>query len=585
MTSGFTFGQAAAQKAPSLTFGTGTGGLSFGTAQTTQSTGLTFGAPAQTGLFGTPATQATGLTFGTPATQATGLTFGTPATSAPTGFSFGSAATSTPQTGLSFGTPAVSAPQTGLTFGTPAASAPQTGLTFGTPVASTAQTSFATPSFGQSSLNFGTPASTAPSGLTFGTPLATGTPATAAQPTLGGFGTTGLAFGTPTTSAGVAATVATTTTTATTGLSLGTFGSGLATTTTATTGFTGFSGLTTTKPGGLFSTPAVTSSAPLGLNFGGPTTSLATGFTLGGTSGGLFGLSGKTFQTATTTGPVTTTTTTSVGLGGIDPSHSKTGPTGSLTTRTDNKAVKENQIPNEIVQTIDNFKNFVKGQKNLSTEIARGSAKPLHKVQEDTEQLKQLLTSLSNAMQKSFTLAVKLKADTAKCLHNAEMAQRTHDTPPGLQYDNTAPLQYFQELVAGFEHDMQILSQEIENTEKHIKLVIQPVPVTSQELALVLRRLHDSFVALAGRLQSVHNAVEAQKEQYMNLRKYILKDSSDVFEEGLKRSLGPPKHESLAKIAAGPTPFSVLGGQHTFGLMQKSPSGKPPLTSSNPLGK
>jgi hypothetical protein len=60
------------------------------------------------------------------------------------------------------------------------------------------------------------------------------------------------------------------------------------------------------------------------------------------------------------------------------------------------------------------------------------------------------------------------------------MAQRTHETPPGLQYDNVAPIEYFTELVAGFERDMQVFRQEIENTEKHILSLSQPMALTPQ---------------------------------------------------------------------------------------------------------
>jgi hypothetical protein len=77
------------------------------------------------------------------------------------------------------------------------------------------------------------------------------------------------------------------------------------------------------------------------------------------------------------------------------------------------------------------------------------------------------------------------------------------------------------------------------------------------ELALAMRRLHDSFVALAGRLQTVHNSVETQKEQYLNLRKYFLKDSTNVFEEHAKKSAGGGlKPSNSINVSPGPTPFS-----------------------------
>lgn len=52
----------------------------------------------------------------------------------------------------------------------------------------------------------------------------------------------------------------------------------------------------------------------------------------------------------------------------------------------------------------------------------------------------------------------------------------------------------------------------------------------STELTMGIRRMHESLVALAGRLQAVHTQVDAQKEQYLNLRKYVLKDPTNVFD-------------------------------------------------------
>nr|CAD7596793.1 unnamed protein product [Timema genevievae] len=587
---------------------TATPNLSFGSsAPSQQPTGLSFGAPSG---------QSSGLSFGTPASAASGLSFGAPSVSS--GLTFG-APTSTVSTGLSFGAPA----STNLSFGAPSSIA-STGLSFGAP-ASTTSTAL---SFGpalSTGLSFGTPAST---GLTFGTPASTGltfgAPSSIASTVLpfGAPTSTGLSFGAPaaTTSSGLsfgAPSVSTTSTglfgaptsTVSTGLSFGIgqtpglFGAQTSTVSTATS--------STGLGGGLFSAPA-TSSQPAfpgstGLSFGAPA-STETSFSLGALSsastaptnttnaqglgakplGSLsFGLTPATSGATTSTGlslgggslfgvktAATTAAISSVGLGGVDTSQGKPG-LGPK--KQEIKAVKENLIPNEIIQTIDAFKSFVKSQKNLSSEISRGSVKPLLKVEEDTASLKNLLSSLSAELVKNKLQADKLKAEIAKvlmgrvhqCLQNAEMAQRTHETPTALQFQNTAPLQFFTELAAKFDKDMETLRMEIENAEKHINSLSHARAITPQELTAAMRMLHDTFVALAGRLQTVHNAVEVQKERFLDLRRYFLKDTSDVFGSQTKPSV--EKVRPPPGVTPGPSPFSALGSQSGYGLIFSTP--------------
>lgn len=122
----------------------------------------------------------------------------------------------------------------------------------------------------------------------------------------------------------------------------------------------------------------------------------------------------------------------------------------------------------------------MKQQKNLGCEVSRAPVKPMHKVTEDAEALNKLLTSVSSALQKNRVTANKLKSDTTKCLSLCEMAQRTHDTPPGLQNDNIAPLEFFIQLVSKFERDILVLRQEIDNTEKHVNSLAYPAILTPQ---------------------------------------------------------------------------------------------------------
>ncbi|XP_051157695.1 nucleoporin p58/p45-like isoform X2 [Leptopilina boulardi] len=289
-------------------------------------------------------------------------------------------------------------------------------------------------------------------------------------------------------------------------------------------------------------------------SFGVPTTTTALSFgTSTGNTSTLFGSNfGTNFNTAKTT-PVTTTavTSTNKGLGGLDVSVNNKGLSLGSSSPT---AVKENLLPKELMQTIDGFKEFVKTQKVLSSDIARGSSRPLNRCAEDTVSLVDLLTTLAGSVQRDRSSADKLKQDTAKALQNAEIAQRTHDTPPGLQYENNAPYLFFIELAENFEHDLLLFKSQIEITEKHIRTMMTPKTLTPQELTMAMGKLHESLVAVAGRLQGVHTKVQQQKEQYLNFRKYVLKDSSNVFED--IKLVSKVNKNNIVKMTSGPTPFA-----------------------------
>lgn len=122
----------------------------------------------------------------------------------------------------------------------------------------------------------------------------------------------------------------------------------------------------------------------------------------------------------------------------------------------------------------------MKSQKAMSSDIARGSTQPFTRCAEDTASLMKLLTTLSGSVQRDRSVADKLKQDTAKALQNAEIAQRTHNTPAGLQYENNAPLLFFMELVENFEHDLMLFRSQIESTEKHIQTMMAPKALTPQ---------------------------------------------------------------------------------------------------------
>ncbi|XP_050298824.1 nuclear pore complex protein Nup58-like isoform X2 [Anthonomus grandis grandis] len=446
---------------------------------------------------------------------------------------------------------------TGFGFGAnrPANSAPafgsSTSFSFGNPT-TPAQQPAAAPSFGMAAAQ-STPAPTL--GATpslFGTPTQGGTnlfgtptaaPTTTAPATNLSFGAGNLSFGaTPATTSILGGTTATSTPQLQFGLTGGqpasgglTLGTGLGTSATTSAPLFGLS--TTTSTAGALKLGATTSTT---------------------TAGGLtFGLGG--LASTSSAAPTATTTAPSIGLGGIaTPSQSKS----STVTTQKEIPPKDQPLPNEILQTVESFKEMVKQQKQYSSEITRCSVRDFRRVEQEIDQLNHYLNELELQLQKNRQVAEKLKYDSAKTFQNVEMAQRTQDFPPGLQYENTAPLKFFVSLADQFERDMQSLKVRIEAADSFVKNFKNPGVLTPQDLSTGMKRLHETFVALAGRLHSIHSQVSTQKETYLNVRRHVLHDSTNPFDKLVKNPefnvASMTTFSSPPRVASGPTPFNNL---------------------------
>lgn len=224
--------------------------------------------------------------------------------------------------------------------------------------------------------------------------------------------------------------------------------------------------------------------------------------------------------------------------------------------KNENAKVKESQVPQEIVLLADNLKSHIKQQKEISSDIAKSSTRKLFGVQNEIQNLSYSLSDISNLIDNNYAAVKSLRAETAEAIQYADMAQRTHDTHANLQYENTAPIQYFMNLVQKYENEIIKLRGQVELTEKHMKSLTNPQKLSAEDLKRGITQIHESFISLASRVLDVHQKVEDQKEQYLNLRKYLLHDKTNVFDE-VETSTSKT---SLAKVISGPTPFSTITG-------------------------
>lgn len=223
--------------------------------------------------------------------------------------------------------------------------------------------------------------------------------------------------------------------------------------------------------------------------------------------------------------------------------------------------IKETQVPDEIVKTVDALKTHIKQQKTISSDIGRTSTSKLSNVSHEITNLCWVLQNVANSVDANNQQIKKLRSETAKAIQSLEMAQRTQDTPAGLQFENSGPFQYFQCLVAKYEEDLIAFRQQILLTESHMHALANPQSISPDALKRGFRQLNESFISLAGRLHELHQRVEEQKEHYLNLRRYRLRDATNVF-----ASIDNPPVQQVApqRISSGPTPFSNISAMSSL---------------------
>ncbi|CAI6365003.1 unnamed protein product [Macrosiphum euphorbiae] len=329
---------------------------------------------------------------------------------------------------------------------------------------------------------------------------------------------------------------------------------------------------TTAKPGFSLGNNAA-SNVPLNLSFGSTATTAAT--TASPFSLGTSALNAK--PTATLTGTQLTLGTTanvttsaapvSRGLGGLD--------TTSNINQAQNKAVPalEMPVPNEVLQLVNNLKDFLKQQKTMSTELARMSSKGSNEVAGDITLCQKNLQFIEHNLDKQKTSVEKLKYETNKCLQDFEIAQRNHDHPAMVQTDMESNIKYFAELIKSLQEKGNILKNEIENTQQYLATLPYNNNVTVDELRRIGEMYYKNVIALAGHLHGIHNKVQVLKARHMSFRREILNDSTNIFQ--LNQNPSSSNFFTARPDTTGPNPFLGLNitasaalNLGTFGLDQ-----------------
>ncbi|KAK2713930.1 nucleoporin p58/p45-like [Artemia franciscana] len=339
--------------------------------------------------------------------------------------------------------------------------------------------------------------------------------------------------------------------------------------TTPASGTTSFSFGQTAPPAGssgqsLFggtSAPLFSSSstnAGTGTSFGFGTTPASTAstlpsFGLGGTSQpsgvGLFGAQ-----------PAVSAPTSSVGATGLGGTSLTLSGQGGNAKQDAASAAKENKVENEIMATVESFRSYVKSQKSMREEIARASEKPIEKISEEISEMMKLLSAINSGISRNMNITNKLKFEVAKELQNVEMAQRTQDTPQGLQMENTQPMDFFFNLIEGFERKIHAFRQQIEEASRNMQTLHQMGSMSAKDLIDAVKKLHESFVTMASRLYYVHREIQALRDGMLGQQRVTLRDFTNqpLRSDGSLIGSPVPSRQSIGLM--GPSPF-ISGSQ------------------------
>jgi nucleoporin p58/p45 len=230
-----------------------------------------------------------------------------------------------------------------------------------------------------------------------------------------------------------------------------------------------------------------------------------------------------------------------------------------------------------LATTIDELKAFIKEEKDVSSDVSHLSDKQFKRIKSDTEALAQLVSVLATGVQQSKARLDRLKMETGQELVNAEIAVRTRDTPTSMQYENTAPTEYFQRLISQFEGQMQSYRKQIDQTEQHLQVLGSGTSVTSEDIVAAVQKLHAAFTDLAAKYQGLHQALAVQKTSYRQLHR-SLHGTAPVFET--KEALKKPAQAAPLPSLSGPSPFSAPTDplvQARNSLLSRSQAGPPTL--------
>ena len=181
-------------------------------------------------------------------------------------------------------------------------------------------------------------------------------------------------------------------------------------------------------------------------------------------------------------------------------------------------------VPAELLNLVQEFKEFVKSQKALREEnfSQRFSIAPIVQIETDLEEnIRSNLHRIDLELQQKNRTVESIKNNTNSLLKDAELAHRLLKTeiPFSLstftinenQINNPSARKYFLNVIERFEQQMDSYSKNIKDLELHLNNLNKTY--TPEEMIVMMKKQHETLIALASEVYLVHEEINNLKKQ------------------------------------------------------------------------
>lgn len=264
------------------------------------------------------------------------------------------------------------------------------------------------------------------------------------------------------------------------------------------------------------------------------------------------------------------------------------GGEGSGESTTNTKSPKDSMtLHPDLVTLVESFKNYVKEQKMIHDENcqSRFSVEPILDISSELDDnFKLSLQKLDVVLQKNSKNVDNLKKDTSTLVADAETAYRAiksfdsglmrsgvtgsssaapYPFSQSSHHHSSIPAgihSYFSRLLENFNSQMDVYSKQIKLLQDHMENINKPLE--PQEMMVIVRRQHETLIALAAEIYAVHEQIEK-----------LAQDSNVSLEQ---------RHHHPG-TSSSDTQRSARTSETTFGTSTRAKSTPPSLLGPDPF--